>query len=55
MFSVIRLEGYVNLFIGKVLQILFIFLVTLLLKQKVLDSDFWEVFSFILRFQLLGN
>ena len=33
----------------------FIFLVTLLLKQKILERDFWEVFSFILHFQSLGT
>ena len=33
----------------------FFSLVTLLLKQKILERDFWEVFSFILHFQSLGT
>ena len=53
MFSVIRLEVKVNFFIGKFLEVLFS-LVLLLLKQKILKGDFWEVSFLILCFQLLG-
>ena len=53
-FSGIRLESFVNFFIDKVLQVLY-FPGNALLKHKVLQVDFWELYFLILHFQSLGT
>ena len=54
MFSVIIVEGYVNFFIGKVLQVLY-FSSNAVIKTENLEEGFLSFFFLILHFQSLGT
>ena len=52
MFSIIRLEGYLNFFIGIFLQVLYLPSITVV---KTEDPEDFEVFFLMLQFQSFGT